>query len=128
MIDYTKEDFTKSNEKYDIVFDVAGKSSYSKCKKIMNEEAVYLATVPTPAIIFQMLWTKSFGSKKVKFIAAGLRSGDKKAKDLALLKEIVETGMLKSVIDKQFPLEQIVDAHKYAEKGGKIGSVVVTIN
>jgi NADPH:quinone reductase-like Zn-dependent oxidoreductase len=94
----------------------------------MNEEAVYLATVPTPAIIFQMLWTKSFGNKKVKFIAAGLRSADKKAKDLALLKEIVEEDKVKSVIDRQYPLEQIVDAHKYVEKGGKRGSVVVTIN
>jgi NADPH:quinone reductase-like Zn-dependent oxidoreductase len=128
VIDYTKEDFTKSNEKYDIVFDVVGKTSFSKCKKIMNEEAVYLATVPTPAIIFQMLWTKSFRNKKVKFIAAGLRSADKKAKDLALLKDIVEEDNVKSVIDRQFLLEQIVDAHKYVEKGGKRGSVVVTIN
>ena len=127
VIDYTKEDFTKNGETYDIIFDVAGKTSFSHCKRLLKQRGIYLATVPTLAIIFQMLLTSKIGHRKVKFMAAGIRKSSKKAKDLILLKEIIEAGKLKSVIDRQYSLEQIAEAHRYVEKGQKKGNVVITI-
>jgi NADPH:quinone reductase-like Zn-dependent oxidoreductase len=127
VIDYTQQDFTTIHDQFDIVFDVAGKSSYSHCKKILKANGIYLTTIPTPLSMLQMLWTSRFSSKKVKFIAAGLRSGDKKAKDLNLLKKIAEENKLKPVIDRIYTLHQIADAHKYVENEKKKGSVVITM-
>ncbi|KAF5416777.1 MAG: Acryloyl-coenzyme A reductase [Candidatus Methanophagaceae archaeon] len=127
VIDYTKEDFTKTSESYDIIFDVAGKTSFSRCKRLLKQNGIYLATVPTPAIIFQMLLTSQISRRKVKFMAAGLRKSGKKAKDLLFLKEIIEAGKLKSIIDRKYPLEQIVEAHRYVEKGHKKGNIVISI-
>ena len=127
IIDYTRQDFIKTEEKYDIIFDVAGKSSYRKCKRILNPQGVFLTTVPTPAILFQMLYTARFGNKKVKFIAAGLRKAGKKAKDLNLLRNMIVEGNFKAVICKTYSLEQIADAHTFVENEKKTGSVVISI-
>lgn len=127
VIDYTKEDFTKTGESYDIIFDTVGKSTFSRCKNALKEEGVFLTTLPTLPILFQALWTSKFGSKKAKFAATGLRSPLEKAKDLTFLKELIEAGKLKSAIDKIYPLEQVVEAHRYVEKGHKKGNVVLTV-
>jgi NADPH:quinone reductase-like Zn-dependent oxidoreductase len=127
VIDYTKEDFTADGRMYDIVFDVAGKSSFSRCRNILKSGGKYLATVPTPAILFHMAVTSRFMDKKVRFGAMGLRPARKKAKDLDFLREFIESGKLSSVIDRTYPLEQIADAHRYVEKGNKTGSVVITV-
>ncbi|QGQ99290.1 NAD(P)-dependent alcohol dehydrogenase [Paenibacillus psychroresistens] len=127
VIDYTKEDFTKTGQTYDIIFDTVGKSSFSRCKRSLKPSGVYLTTVPTPATLLQMLWTSKVGSKKVKFAATGLRPSIEKVKDLTFLKELIETGKLKPVIDKRYPLEQIAEAHSYVEKGHKKGNVVITL-
>ena len=100
VIDYTKGDFTKSDETYDIIFDAVGKSSRSKCKGLLKENGIFLNTN---------------------------KLGKIKAEDLNLLKELVEVGKLKSVIDRTYQLEQIVEAHHYVDKGHKKGHVAITV-
>src|SRR3990170_409213 len=127
VIDYTQEDFTENGKTYDIIFDTVGRRSFSECKGSLTDEGVYLATVPTPVIMLQALWTAKSSSKKVKFAATGLRPASEKIKDLVFLTELVETGKIKAVIDRVYSLEQIVEAHRYVEKGHKKGNVVITV-
>jgi NADPH:quinone reductase-like Zn-dependent oxidoreductase len=127
VIDYTKEDFTKSDQTYDVIFDVVNKSSFSRCKSSLKERGIYLTTAPTPAIIIlQMLWTSKIGSKKAIFGSTGLRPASEKTEDLIYFKGLIEEGKIKSVIDRRYPLEQIAEAHRYVEKGHKKGNVVIT--
>jgi NADPH:quinone reductase-like Zn-dependent oxidoreductase len=122
VIDYTKEDFAESGETYDVILDVVGKTSFSRCKDSLKKEGLYLATLPTMAIIFQTLWTGVIGGKKVKF-------GDAvgKVESLIFLGELAEAGKLKAVIDRRYPLEQTAEAFRYAETGHKKGTVVITV-
>ena len=118
VIDYTKEDFTKSGQTYDVIFDTVMKTSFSSCKSSLKQRGVYL-TSDYP--LLQALWTSMVGSKKIIF---GIAS---QIEDLIFLKKIIEAGKLRSVIDKRYPLEQIVDAHRYVDKGHKKGNVVITV-
>jgi len=124
VIDYTKEDFTKSGQTYDIIFDAVGKSSFSRCKSSLKQRGIYFTTNPGPSVYIQMLWTSMIGSKKVIWLPTGVMA---KVKDLIFLKELIEAGKIKSVIDRRYPLEQIAEAHGYVEKGHKKGSVVITV-
>jgi NADPH:quinone reductase-like Zn-dependent oxidoreductase len=127
VLDYTREDFTENGKTYDIIFDTIGKRSFSECKDSLTEEGIYLATVPTPAILLHALWTAKHGGKKVKFLAAGLRPAHEKIKDLVFLTELIEAGKIKPVIDRCYPLEQIAEAHRYVATGHKKGNVVITL-
>ncbi len=122
VIDYTKEDFTKSGETYDIIFDAVSKRSFSQCKGSLKQRGIYLLSVPTLAILLQMLWTSMIGSKK-----AILGVPKSSTEDLVFLKELIEAGKIKPVIDRHYPLEQIAEAHRYVEKGHKKGNVVITV-
>ena len=122
VIDYTKEDFTKTGETYDIIFDVVNKSSFSRCKKSLTQRGIYIITAPSLAAILP-----NIGSKKAKFATTGNRPSSEKTEDLIFLKELIEAGKLKSVIDRTYPLEQIADAHRYVEKGHKKGNLVITV-
>ncbi|MFC1893217.1 NAD(P)-dependent alcohol dehydrogenase [Chloroflexota bacterium] len=127
VIDYTKEDFTKTSQTYDIIWDMFGKSSLSRCKRLLKQRGIYLTTAPTPAALLQMLWTSKIGSKKVIWGPSALLPANEKAKDLIFLKELIEAGKIKSIIDRSYPLEQITEAHRYVEKGHKKGNVVITV-
>ena len=127
MIDYTKEDFTKNGQTYDIIFDAVGKSSFSQCKNSLTQKGVYVTSVPTLDFLLGMLLTSKSKGKKAAFVAPGLRSSSEKTKDLIFLKELIEAGKIRSVIDRRYPLEKIVEAHRYVEAGHKKGNVVITV-
>ncbi len=122
VIDYTKEDFTKIGQTYDVIFDAVGMSSFSPSKRSLKQRGVYLPSTPTLVHILQMLWTSMIGSKKVI-----LGVPKNRTEDLIFLKELIEAGKLKSVIDRRYPLEQIAEAHSYVDKGHKKGNVVITV-
>ena len=122
VIDYTKEDFTKSGQTYDIIFDTVAKSSFSRCKSSLKKRGVYLKTFPALANL-----TSKIGSKRAMFAAVGLRPSSEKSKDLIFVKELIQAGKMKPVIDRRYPLEEIVEAHSYVEKGHKKGNVVITV-
>jgi len=125
--DYTREDFTENSKTYDIIFDTVGKRSFSECKGSLSDEGIYLTTVPTPMGILNAILPANRGGKKVGFIVAGLRSASEKIKDLVFLKELIEAGKIKAVIDRCYPLEQMAEAHSYVEQGHKKGNVVITV-
>lgn len=127
VIDYKKEDFTRNHEAYDVIFDTVGKSSFAKAKKVLKAGGLYLTTVISLAILFQMLWTPRFGNKKAQIVFAGLRPNSEKNEYLQLLLELVEAGKFRPVIDRQFSFDEIAEAHRYVGTGRKKGSVVITI-
>ncbi len=120
VIDYTKEDFTKSDQTYDIIFDTVIKTSFSRSKSSLKQRGVYL-TADYP--LLQALWTSMVGSKKVIFGIAR-----QNPEDLMFLKELIEARKLKAVIDRRYPLEQTAEAHRYVDKGHKKGNVVITVD
>ena len=122
VIDYTKEDFTKSGETYDVIFDAVGQSSFSGCMRSLKKEGIYLQTVAAPALNVRMRWTSMTSSKK---LIGG--TATPKTENLIYLKELVEAGKIRPVIDRRYPLEQIVEAHRYVDKGHKKGNVVITV-
>jgi NADPH:quinone reductase-like Zn-dependent oxidoreductase len=124
VIDYTKTDFTKNGDTYDIIFDAVGKSSFARCKSSLKQNGIYLTSVPSLAIMLQMLWTSRIGSKRACFAATGLKQ---KKENLTFLKELAEAGKIISVIDRRYALEQIAEAHRYVDSGHKKGNVVITV-
>ena len=128
VIDYTSDNFTENGERYDIIFDVANKTSFYRCKNSLTKNGIYLNPVLKISSLFQMVWTKIFSKKKVMFSATGLRSIEIRKAFLKKLTELFEKGKLKTVIDRRYSLEQIVEAHTYIESGNKKGNVIVNLN
>jgi NADPH:quinone reductase-like Zn-dependent oxidoreductase len=120
VIDYTKDDFAKSGETYDVVFDVVGKAPFSACMMSTKENGFYLMGNPGLSHLLRKLLTSS--GKRVIGGAASY-----KPEDLALLKELIESGKVRSVIDRQYPLERMAEAHRYVDSGQKAGNVVITV-
>ena len=122
VIDYTKEDISQGDETYDIILDTVGKLPFNQCKNRLKENGKYLALCFELRELLQMLWTSKVGSKKVICAVA-----NEKPEYLLYLKDLVEQGKLKAVIDRRYPFEQIPDAHAYVEQGHKKGSVVINV-
>ncbi len=123
VIDYTKEDFTKSGKTYDIVFDTIGRSPFSGCLRSLKQNGIYLRAVHIDLFsILRGLWVSMTSSKKV----IGGMAIERKD-DLIFLKELIEGGKIKAVIDRRYRLEQTTEAHSYVEQGHKKGSVVITL-
>ncbi|MBI5540223.1 MAG: NAD(P)-dependent alcohol dehydrogenase [Bacteroidia bacterium] len=123
VIDYTKEDFATSGKKYDVIFDTAGKSSFKHCKSSLTKNGLYMVT--TGAIIKNYIftfWTKLVNRKRFIFAMSV-----NKNEALKFIKELIESKKLRTVIDRTFTLEQIVEAHKYLENGNKKGNIVITV-
>ncbi|MEA1898955.1 MAG: NAD(P)-dependent alcohol dehydrogenase, partial [Bacteroidota bacterium] len=118
VIDYTKDDFSNSDETYDVIFDTVGKTSFSSCKKSLKKNGLILLTTPKLTYLIRSLWSS------IKVIVGG---ASENVEDLNFLKELIETRKIKAVIDKHFSLKQIVEAHRYVDKGHKKGNVVITV-
>ncbi len=122
VIDYLQEDFTTTDHKFDFIFDAVGKSSFSKCKPLLKENGIYISTElgNNAENIFYALTTPLFGKKKVLFPIPTISK-----EDVVFLKELAEMGKFKPVIDRQYELDQIVEAYHYVETGQKTGNVVI---
>ena len=127
VVDYTAADFARAGQAYDVIFDVAGKSSFSHCRPALSRTGVYLTTAPSPAILLQMPWTARFGTRKAIVAFTGLRAASEKREDLRYLAELAESAALAPVIDASYPLRRIGDAYRHVDAGHKTGNVVVTI-
>ncbi len=124
VIDYTIADFTKEHEKYDLIFDTVGKSSFAKCKPLLNPGGRYISSELgwMAENIFLALVAPLMGSRKVIFpIPKDIKAS------LALIKKMLEEEKFKPVIDRQYPFEQIAEAFRYVETGEKTGNVVINI-
>jgi NADPH:quinone reductase-like Zn-dependent oxidoreductase len=122
VVDYTQEDFTKNGEVYDVIFDVVGTISFSQSARSITQNGTYLLANPLRGQIIRGPWTRLTSSKKVVMQTA---SGT--IEDLIFLRELIEAGKIRTVIDRTYPLEQIVEAHRYVETGAKKGNLVITV-
>jgi NADPH:quinone reductase-like Zn-dependent oxidoreductase len=123
VIDYTKEDFTKSDERYDFVFGVVGKTTFVQCKVLLKPDGVYLENMMEVKDFLKVLWTSIAGGKKIK---GGVST--ERAENLKFFVELIESGKLIPVVDKVYPLERTAEAFKYVEQGHKKGNVVISVN
>jgi NADPH:quinone reductase-like Zn-dependent oxidoreductase len=120
--DYTKEDFTKSSQTYDVILDMVAKSSYSECVKTLNPKGRYLLANPRISDMLRSVFTSAFTDKKTIFAFAG-----EKEEELLALKEMIEEGKIKSIVDKIYPLEEAAEAHRRVETEQRLGSVVISM-
>jgi NADPH:quinone reductase-like Zn-dependent oxidoreductase len=122
VVDYTAGDFTRDDQTYDAVFDAVGKSSFGRCRRLLKPGGIYLSTEGRLLFLTLIVITPLFGGKKVVFALPKL--------DQAIVrqfKELIESGQFKPLIDRRYPLDQIVAAYRYVETGQKIGNVVINV-
>jgi NADPH:quinone reductase-like Zn-dependent oxidoreductase len=124
VIDYTQQDFTKISERFHFVFDAVGKSSFAKCKQLLPDKGIYISTElgKNSANIFLALTTPLTGGKRVLFPLPTISKAD-----VIFLKELVEAGKFKPVIDRHYKLDDIVEAYRYVETGQKTGNVIIKV-
>ena len=122
VIDYTKEDFTESGETYDIIMDTAGTSRFSRCKKALKDGGRLLQVLGSLPDLLQIPWVSLTTNKKV----IGGPSAER-VEDLRFLAGLAEAGHLKPVIDRRYPFDQMIEAHRYVDTGRKRGSVVIAV-
>lgn len=122
VIDYTRQDPGRGEGAYDVVFDTVGKASFRACRRVMRPGSVYLSTVPTLGNVLQQLWTPWLGTRRV---VGGMSIEKREA--LLYLRELIEADELQIVIDRRYPLESIVEAHRYVDGGHKRGNVVISL-
>src|SRR2546422_3709910 len=123
VVDYTREDFTKNGQTYDVIFDAVGKHSFRRCRGSLKRGGSYLATDGFQNLMLA-LWTSRIGDKKVMFSIPPRYT----KKDVLFLKELIEAGRYRAVIDRCYPMEDVVEATRYVETEHKTGNVVLTIN
>jgi NADPH:quinone reductase-like Zn-dependent oxidoreductase len=124
VIDYTQEDFTKSSKTYDVIFDAVGKHSFARCKGSLKPGGTYVATDGLFRNLTLALWTSRIGGKKVLFPIPPHYTKE----SVLFIKELIEAGKYRAVIDRCYPLEDVVEATRYVETERKTGNVVLTIS
>lgn len=123
-IDYSKENFCDGENRYDLIFDAVGKSSYKLSRSVLTDKGIYLSTVPNGALMLRTLFGGGRG-KKGKFLATGLRKNEEKIADLRELISLYEKGVIKPVIAKSYELDEIVEAHRFVDRGHANGNVIL---
>jgi NADPH:quinone reductase-like Zn-dependent oxidoreductase len=127
VIDYTRTDFTRHREAYDVIFDAVGKSSFGRCRRALRPGGTYLTTVPSLPVMLQSLWTRRFGTRTAALAFTGLRPAVDKARDMEVLTALAVEKRIGPVIDRQWPLEKAAEAHRYVDQGRKRGAVVLEV-
>lgn len=127
VVDYKNENFINSGKKYDILFDTVGKLSFSDAKNALSANGIFLEAGVKLSVLPIVIWTSLFSRRKLKIAATGMRPPQERKKDLEFLKELITSGQIKPVIDRSYSLEEIVNAHRYVDKGNKKGNVVIKI-
>jgi len=122
VIDYTKEDFTKNGQTYDLIFDIVGATTFDRCKSSLKPRGVFLQNIMGLTDMVRILWTSITGRKKLK---GGVAMEN--LERMNVIMQLAAEGKLKAVIDRSYPLEQITEAFKYVEQGHKKGNVVITV-
>jgi len=122
VIDYNATDFAANGARYDVVFDTVGKASLSACMRVLNQGGVYLQAVPAPGISLRMRWAAFTGGKRA---VGGGPPPD--VADMVYLRELMEEGHIRPVIDRRYRMDEIVEAHRYVDTGRKRGNVLVTV-
>jgi len=124
VIDYQTQDFTKTEDKFEFIFDAVGKSSFGQCKSLLTKKGIYISTElgKNGENLLLALTTLLWGGKRLLFPIPSITK-----QDVIFLKELVEKGKFKAVIDRQYNLDQIVEAYKYVDSGQKTGNVVLKI-
>jgi NADPH:quinone reductase-like Zn-dependent oxidoreductase len=125
VIDYTKEDFTQRGESYDLIFDVLGKSTFKKCKKVLKPGGRYLLASFKLKDLLQMVGTKIFNGSDGKKVICAFAPGS--VHELRTVSDLIKEGKFRALIDKSYPMEEAAEAHRYVEDGNKKGSVVIRI-
>jgi len=122
VIDYTREDFTRNGQTYDVIFDAVGKHSFGRCRDSLNPGGIFLATDQLHNLVLA-LWTSRIGDKKVVFPIPPRYT----KQDVVFLRGLMEAGQYRAVIDRRYPLADVVEACRYVETGQKSGNVVLTV-
>jgi len=122
VIDYTAEDFTKNGQAYDVIFDAVGKHSFARCKASLKLGGAYVATDGFSNLVLT-IWTRRFGDKRVIFDIPPRFNKE----SVLLLKNLIDAGRYKVVIDRVYPMDEVVEACRYVETEQKVGNVVLTI-
>ena len=123
MIDYTQEDFTKNGQTYHVIFDAVGKHSFRRCRGSLEPGGIYLPTDGAINLILA-LWPSRRGDKRVLFQIPPRQP----KKDVLFLKALIEAGKFRPVIDRRYPLEDVIEATRYVETQKKVGNVVLTVS
>ncbi|MEH2096568.1 NAD(P)-dependent alcohol dehydrogenase [Nostoc sp.] len=123
VIDYTQQDFAEDTAQYDIIFDAVGKRSLSETKKVLKPNGVYITTVPSPQVFLESVLTALLPGQKAKFLFE-----KPNAKDLLFLKELIEGGKIRAVIDRTYPLQELAAAHSYSETGRAVGKIAIAVS
>jgi 2-desacetyl-2-hydroxyethyl bacteriochlorophyllide A dehydrogenase len=120
VIDYTQQDFTEDTAQYDIIFDAVGKRSLSQTKKVLKPNGIYITTIPSPEVFLESVLTAFLPIQKAKFILEKPNT-----QDLVYLKELIEAGKIRVVIDRTYPLQELAAAHNYSETGRAVGKIAI---
>jgi NADPH:quinone reductase-like Zn-dependent oxidoreductase len=126
VIDYTREDFTQNGENYDLIVDILGKSSFAQCEGSLTEHGIYLLASFKMKPVFEMVGTSLPGRQAGKRVICAMAS--EKPEALDFIRELVEAGKYKVIVDRCYPLEQTAEAHRYVESGLKKGPVAITVD